>query len=241
MAIARARALSTAVIKYKIEPTPEQRRAADPQDSVWVAASAGSGKTHVLVDRVIRLLLDGAAPDAILCLTFTKAAAAEMSNRLFQRLSGWVALDDQALTLTLNTLGVAHVTEEVRARARRLFALALETPGGLKIQTIHAFCERLLQAFPVESGLAPGFRVMDSQVTADLFRQALLAQLGENTAFADALCLTIPQVFWCNSPSVITLMLTLIRNCQFSRLLQNTSRAFGLVSNCDTFGLRLSV
>ncbi len=178
--------MSTELPKQKIEPTAEQRRAADPRVSVWVAASAGSGKTQVLVDRVIRLLLDGAAPDAILCLTFTKAAAAEMSNRLFQRLSGWVALDDAALDETLHRLGVGNLSEALRGRARRLFAQALETPGGLKIQTLHAFCERLLQAFPVESGLAPGFRVMDSKETADLFREALLMQLGSNSDFAEA-------------------------------------------------------
>ena len=185
MAIAGARALSTLLPKHTIAPTPEQQHAADPAASVWVAASAGSGKTHVLVDRVIRLLLDGAAPNAILCLTFTKAAAAEMSNRLFQRLSGWVALDDAALDDTLRTLGVQDLSVALRGRARRLFAQALETPGGLKIQTLHAFCERLLQAFPVESGLAPGFRVMDSQETADLFREALLTQLGSNSDFAE--------------------------------------------------------
>jgi ATP-dependent helicase/nuclease subunit A len=179
MAIAGTRALN-------YQPTSEQRRAADPRVSVWVAASAGSGKTQVLVDRVIRLLLEGAAPDAILCLTFTKAAAAEMSNRLFQRLSGWVALDDLTLDATLRTLGVEDLSQAVRSRARRLFAQALETPGGLKIQTIHAFCERLLQAFPVESGLAPGFRVMESQESADLSREALLAQLGSNSDFAEA-------------------------------------------------------
>ncbi len=178
--------MSTELPKQKIEPTAEQRRAADPRVSVWVAASAGSGKTQVLVDRVIRLLLDGAAPDAILCLTFTKAAAAEMSNRLFQRLSGWVALDDAALDETLHRLGVGNLSEALRGRARRLFAQAMETPGGLKIQTLHAFCERLLQAFPVESGLAPGFRVMDSKETADLFREALLMQLGSNSDFAEA-------------------------------------------------------
>jgi ATP-dependent helicase/nuclease subunit A len=186
VAVAGARTLTTALQRQKIEPTPEQRRAADPAASVWVAASAGSGKTHVLVDRVIRLLLDGAAPNAILCLTFTKAAAAEMSNRLFQRLSGWVGLGDADLDATLHTLGVEDLSIALRGRARRLFAQALETPGGLKIQTIHAFCEKLLQAFPVESGLAPGFRVMDSQETADLFREALLSQLGSNSDFAEA-------------------------------------------------------
>jgi ATP-dependent helicase/nuclease subunit A len=168
--------------KLKHTPTKEQRRAADPNHSVWVAASAGSGKTQVLVDRVIRLLLEGAAPDAILCLTFTKAAAAEMSNRLFKRLSDWIGLDDNALTDDLMRLGLPHVDVKTRNTARRLFARALETPGGLKIQTIHAFCERLLQLFPVESGMAPGFRVMEEQETKDLFRSALLQSLSSDDA-----------------------------------------------------------
>ena len=164
-------------------PTKEQKDAANPAQSVWVAASAGSGKTHVLVDRVIRLLLDGAAPASILCLTFTKAAAAEMSNRLFQRLSGWAGMSDEDLSATLKRLGVEDTGSATRAAARKLFARALETPGGLKIQTIHSFCERLLHLFPVESGMAPGFRVMEEQETQDLFRDALLQALEADDDF----------------------------------------------------------
>ena len=164
-------------------PTKEQKDAANPAQSVWVAASAGSGKTHVLVDRVIRLLLNGAAPDSILCLTFTKAAAAEMSNRLFQRLSGWAGMSDEDLSATLKRLGVEDMGAATRAAARKLFARALETPGGLKIQTIHSFCERLLHLFPVESGMAPGFRVMEEQETQELFRDALLDALEADDVF----------------------------------------------------------
>ena len=105
--------------KKRFTPTPEQRKAADPAHSVWVAASAGSGKTQVLVDRVIRLLLEGAAPDAILCLTFTKAAAAEMQNRLFQRLGDWTGLPDKDLDETLQNLGVEDLSPAKRAAARR--------------------------------------------------------------------------------------------------------------------------
>jgi ATP-dependent helicase/nuclease subunit A len=159
-------------------PTPEQRQAADPKHSVWVAANAGSGKTQVLVDRVIRLLLDGADPQAILCLTFTKAAAAEMSNRLFQRLSHWIGLDDAALDSEILRLTATAATLQNKSLARTLFARALETPGGLKIQTIHAFCERLLQLFPVESGMAPGFRVLEGEDSKQLFNDALLASLS---------------------------------------------------------------
>lgn len=163
-------------------PTREQRHAADPEHSAWVAASAGSGKTQVLVDRVIRLMLAGAAPECILCLTFTKAAAAEMAGRLFQRLSTWIALADAPLTDELRRLGVDPVTAKTKSAARKLFARALETPGGLKIQTIHAFCERLLQLFPVESGMAPGFRVMEDQEAQQLIRDALLQSLASDDA-----------------------------------------------------------
>jgi ATP-dependent helicase/nuclease subunit A len=143
--------------------TDKQILASDPASSAWVAANAGSGKTHVLVDRVIRMMLAGTQPARILCLTFTKAAAAEMASRLFERLSGWIALDDTALTATLENLGAAPESPDNLRLARGLFTRALETPGGLKIQTIHAFCERLLQLFPVEAGVVPGFTVMDDR------------------------------------------------------------------------------
>lgn len=150
----------------------EQRLASNPFQSVWVAANAGSGKTHVLVDRVIRLMLSGTPPDKILCITFTKAAAAEMASRLHARLAGWVALTDVELAQYIRALGQYEVTVETIKRARELFTLALETPGGLKIQTIHAFCERLLQLFPVEAGVVPGFEVMDERSSAELLDQA---------------------------------------------------------------------
>lgn len=150
----------------------DQRLASDPLRSVWVAANAGSGKTHVLVDRVIRLMLSGTAPDKILCITFTKAAAAEMASRLHVRLAGWVALADAELARRIAAMGHREVTVDTLKRARELFTLALETPGGLKIQTIHAFCERLLQLFPVEAGVVPGFEVMDERSSAELLEQA---------------------------------------------------------------------
>ena len=149
-----------------------QARASDPKVSAWVNANAGSGKTHVLVDRVVRLLLAGTEPSRIMCLTFTKAAAAEMSNRLFDRLSAWVPLDDKSLRQSLEKLGTRDIDADLLRRARQLFTRALETPGGLKIQTIHAFCERVLQLFPVEAGIVPRFTVMDDRLAADLMRQA---------------------------------------------------------------------
>jgi ATP-dependent helicase/nuclease subunit A len=155
-----------------LKASDEQRRASNPLHSVWVAANAGSGKTHVLVDRVIRLMLSGTPPDKMLCITFTKAAAAEMASRLHARLSGWVVLTDAELAEFIKALGQYEVTAETLKRARELFTLALETPGGLKIQTIHAFCERLLQLFPVEAGVVPAFEVMDERSSAELLDQA---------------------------------------------------------------------
>jgi ATP-dependent helicase/nuclease subunit A len=143
-----------------------QQRASDPGASAWVNANAGSGKTHVLVDRVIRLLLAGTAPSRLLCLTFTKAAAAEMALRISERLGSWLWLDDEALAVALANIGVKDASRDTLARARRLFAMVQETPGGLKIQTIHAFCERLLQLFPVEAGVVPQFTVMDDRTAA---------------------------------------------------------------------------
>ncbi len=143
-----------------------QQRASDPRASAWVNANAGSGKTHVLVDRVIRLLLTGAPPSRLLCLTFTKAAAAEMALRISERLSAWLWLDDTALEAELAGIGVKAPGPDTLRRARQLFATVQETPGGLKIQTIHAFCERLLQLFPIEAGVVPHFTVMDGRTAA---------------------------------------------------------------------------
>ncbi|QDY69970.1 double-strand break repair helicase AddA [Qingshengfaniella alkalisoli] len=146
------------------EATLRQIEAARPDASTWLAANAGSGKTRVLTDRVARLLLSGVPPQNILCLTYTKAAASEMQNRLFSRLGDWAMKPDDTLTATLAELGVSDVIDEDRlARARRLFARAIETPGGLKIQTIHAFCAALLRQFPLEAGVSPQFSEMDER------------------------------------------------------------------------------
>ena len=155
-----------------------QLKASDPAATVWVNANAGSGKTHVLVDRVVRLMLGGTEPSRIMCLTFTKAAAAEMANRLFDRLSKWIALDDDALRAALKKLGSPDADDHLLARARQLFTRALETPGGLKIQTIHAFCERVLQLFPVEAGIVPHFTMLDDRESLDLLQEARNAVLS---------------------------------------------------------------
>jgi ATP-dependent helicase/nuclease subunit A len=130
-----------------------QERASDPASSAFVSANAGSGKTHVLVQRVIRLLLSNVPPEKILCITFTKAAAANMAERVFSTLGHWVTLDDAALDAAIAEAGIPNVDRKLRMRARELFASALETPGGLKVQTIHALCTRLLQQFPFEANV----------------------------------------------------------------------------------------
>ncbi|MEJ0058393.1 MAG: double-strand break repair helicase AddA [Terricaulis sp.] len=150
-----------------------QRAAADPAASVFVTANAGSGKTKVLVDRIARLLLAGSRPSAFLCITYTKAAAAEMQRRLFERLGAWCVADDATLSKELMALagkGAPTPTAKDLGDARALFARALETPGGLRIQTIHAFCERLLARFPLEAGVPPGFDIADEARAAALLQ-----------------------------------------------------------------------
>jgi ATP-dependent helicase/nuclease subunit A len=167
-----------------------QRRAANPGVSAWVAANAGCGKTHVLVQRVIRLLLEGHPPERILCLTFTNAAAAEMSRRLYHDLGEWATLDDLALRNHIRALAGDVAGTVSLSRARTLFACALDAPGGLKIQTIHAFCERLLQRFPLEAGVVPGFSVLDEQTAAQLLlaaRKSILAGDLETSAEGHAI------------------------------------------------------
>src|SRR6476620_3272628 len=122
------------------DASARQQRASDPATSVFVSANAGSGKTHVLVQRVIRLLLNDVAPEKILCITFTKAAAANMAHRVFTTLGHRVTLDDDALDAAIEEAGIANSSAKPRKSARKLFACALETPGGLKVQTIHALC-----------------------------------------------------------------------------------------------------
>ncbi|MDO9416831.1 double-strand break repair helicase AddA [Pararhizobium sp.] len=160
-----------------------QSLASDPYRSAWVSANAGSGKTHVLTQRVVRLLLSGCRPSSILCLTYTKAAASEMSNRIFQRLASWATLSDDDLRQRIAEIEGGAPDKGKLANARRLFALALETPGGLKIQTIHAFCEALLHQFPLEANLAGHFSVLDDRATsvllADARRSLLTATIGE--------------------------------------------------------------
>ncbi len=164
-----------------------QRQALDPGASVWVGASAGTGKTKVLTDRVASLLLHGTPPGRILCLTFTKAAAAEMANRLAERLAAWSVLEESALRDDLRALLGPPPDADLLARARRLFASVLDTPGGIKIQTIHAFCESLLGRFPLEAGVAPHAQVLDERSAAEILEEARREVLGRIVAQSSAL------------------------------------------------------
>ncbi|MEM9966559.1 MAG: double-strand break repair helicase AddA [Pseudomonadota bacterium] len=164
------------------DATRAQIDAARPDASTWLSANAGSGKTRVLTDRVARLLLDGVDPQQILCLTYTKAAASEMQNRLFQRLGAWAMLRDEELQQAMEVLGVANpLGADNLRRARTLFARAIETPGGLKIQTIHSFCAALLRRFPLEAGVNPEFKEIEDRA-ADLLR----AEIVDDMAVSDA-------------------------------------------------------
>ncbi|MCY7271611.1 MAG: UvrD-helicase domain-containing protein, partial [Sphingomonas bacterium] len=160
----------------RLKPLPvlegEQRRAVDPSAHAAVTASAGTGKTQVLTARVFRLLLGGVRPESILCLTFTKAGAAEMANRIGERLASWVRLPDAVLRKELFALGEDNDDRKL-VEARRLFARVLEAPGGLRIQTIHAFAQTLLAAFPAEAGITPGFRPIEGRAEQELARRTL--------------------------------------------------------------------
>ena len=165
----------------------KQHRASDPDHSVWVSANAGSGKTHVLASRVVRLLLQGTPPSRLLCLTFTKAAAANMAARVFDTLAGWTGLSDAGLRAAIVAAGAPAPGSRELIEARKLFARTIETPGGLKIQTIHAFCERLLHVFPFEANVPARFEVPDDLRQAELLQRARRAVLAQANSGKGAL------------------------------------------------------
>ncbi len=167
-----------------------QATASDPAASAWVSANAGSGKTHVLTQRVLRLLLDGAKPAQILGLTFTKAAAANLAGRIFKTLAEWTSLDDETLAAAIEATGAERPGPAALAFARQLFARTIETPGGLKIQTLHAFSERLLQLFPFEANVPAHFKVVDEREAKALMtaaRDRALVKLARSEDGAAAL------------------------------------------------------
>jgi double-strand break repair helicase AddA, alphaproteobacterial type len=174
------------------DPDALQRQASDPSTSVWVGASAGTGKTKVLTDRVLSLMLEGTPPHRILCLTFTKAAAAEMNKRIADQLSIWTTMPAAPLGQALDRLLGRQPTDDEQVLARQLFVRVLDTPGGMNIQTIHAFCQSLLGRFPLEAGIAPHFSVVDDRDAADMLADAArrvldgAAQTGSRLAEAVA-------------------------------------------------------
>ena len=149
-----------------------QQRAADPHSSAWVSANAGSGKTYVLAQRVVRLMLEGTHPARILCLTFTNAAAAEMANRVFGLLARWTMAPELELEREIRAMIGKRPSTHQSRRARQLFALALDAPGGLKIQTIHAFCESLLHQFPLEANVTGHFTILDDYTQISILEEA---------------------------------------------------------------------
>jgi len=176
-----------------------QLRAAHPSGSAWVSASAGSGKTHILSERVLRLLLSGVAPENVLCLTYTKAGAAEMAQRVANRLGEWAVMGESELRAALTALAnKAPVSAEID-RARTLFAHALETPGGLKISTIHAFCEAALHRFALEARVPVGFGVIEGGERDDMVRAARDAVLAEGLAGDEQVAASVACLFSCLS------------------------------------------
>ncbi len=174
-------------------PTPEQHRAADPESSVWVTASAGTGKTHVLSNRLLRLLVEGADPAAILCLTYTKAGAAEMARRVQDDLAKLATMAEEPLSVDLEGLLGRPSTPQERTRAKNGLLAVLDLPGGLRIMTIHSFCQSLLHRFPLEANVSPHFELLEPRSTADLLRRARdVVLIDRSPAVRDAVrCLAV--------------------------------------------------
>jgi ATP-dependent helicase/nuclease subunit A len=231
-----------------------QTEASDPRVSAFVAANAGAGKTHVLALRVIRLLLAGTDPMKILCITFTKAAAANMAARVFDTLSRWIALDDDALDHAMREIGETAIGAAQRARARRLFASALDTPGGLKVATIHAFCTRLLHQFPFEANVAARFTVLDERAADELLDRAtmgvlLAAAKSPGTPLAQALATAIASAADTTLRDVVReLMLRrddvtawVARAGSVAKAIDELSRALGLDPRDDLAGVEAEI
>ena len=149
-----------------------QADASDPAASVFVSANAGTGKTKLLTDRVLRLLLAGAPADSILCVTYTRAAAAEMRNRINKRLGDWTIISAKALTEDLKKMGIETPPQDMMQRARSLFAEILDNDNGPRVETVHSFCQTILHRFPIEAGITPHARLADDEEQARLKLQA---------------------------------------------------------------------
>ena len=231
--------------------TLQQRKASDPLHSVWVEASAGTGKTKVLSDRVLRLLLNGIKPSKILCLTYTKAAAVEMSSRIAKRLSMWAVADDNKLAKELTDL-LGDVPQnladfqKLTARARQLFAMLLDTPGGMKIQTIHSFCQDVLKRFPLEAQVSPYFSVMDDRTAAealDDIQAQMLAQAEQNpeSAAGQALAFLTQNVSEAKFPDVMSaiaenrnkIIRLFLKYAHFEDLIDDLAGRLGILATDD--------
>lgn len=196
--------------------TADQLLASDPAASVWVAASAGTGKTKVLTDRVLRLMLARTPPERILCLTFTKAAAAEMSNRVARNLAQWAVADEEKLKAEITRLEGSDPEAETLEFARSLFARVLDVPGGLKIQTIHSFCQTLLGRFPLEAKVAPSFQLMDERGQAELLADAEAQMLNAARSGGEP-----------GLEAAIALISGLVAQDTFQQLMRSLARARG--------------
>lgn len=184
-----------------------QKKASDPEYFVWVAASAGTGKTTVLTKRVLRLMLAGTNPGRILCLTFTKAAAAEMHNRIHKELSKWVILSEEDLIKDIIKLTDKAPSKDEITLARKLFATVIDTPDGLKIQTIHSFCQNLMKRFPLEAQIAPYFTVIDEQTSLELLEEARIRLITEKSQHDKIIADALSNIIWrLNEDSFTSLM-----------------------------------
>src|SRR5437763_10957580 len=186
--------MSRAAMNRAGEAAASQRQALGAEASVWVSASAGTGKTKVLTDRLLALMLDGTDPARILCLTFTRAAAAEMANRVNARLAAWATLPPGQLDEELAALIGRMPDEYETTLARQLFARVLDSPGSAKIATIHAFCQSLLRRFPLEAGVPPEFAVLDERSAKEALAESaeaviVAARAGSEPGLAEALAI----------------------------------------------------
>lgn len=216
-----------------------QQRASNPFVSAWVSASAGSGKTKVLTDRVLNLLLAGNNPEKILCLTFTKTAAAEMSNRLSEILRDWTVISQEDLSQKLQALTGKEASPEIIAMARTLFARLLDVKGGMKIMTIHSFCQSLLKRFPLEANLSPAFDVMDDKEARFLLGQAI-RQTTSDSNYAQSLHIISDYM---DEKSFTDLMQTLdMERNRLKRLLESQMGLQGLTAKIyDTLNVSVDL
>jgi len=161
------------------EAVRRQAEATSPKRSVFVSANAGTGKTHVLTNRVLRLLIGGASPDTILCVTYTKAAAAEMRFRLSEKLQKWAICEQAELRADLADMGEDRPSQEQLARARELFAYILDFGDSPRIDTLHSFCQHILQRFPVEADVTPFFEMIAEEDGDVLLNQCFLEMVDD--------------------------------------------------------------